>query len=360
MNKTQTSRSSVRVSQDSNVSEEARILKDIEKAAIRAQGKKQKFTQKSNTKKKKNLVFPHLLITDTHFGAVVDESQVRMLNKYDTNIGINRFNRVIDTALNLCEIYGNTCKYGGFVLAFGGDIFEGEATDYFREGNDTPIMDLIFKISDKVIVAIRKLADTFGDVYVPCVTGNHGRLREKYRPGSSVKENYDYAFYRMLALVFQDDPRVIIDISESGDLDYEVCGVKYLLTHGDSMVGSKSPDTLSTIVKIANRKKQLGIEAGFIPDKILMGHFHQSVDLPNVRVGGSLIGYTAYALSMCLPYEPAKQSFWFNELGFGETLKMDIFGEDPTKSLSEVDEECIKIGRRSKAAQSILQKLRVA
>jgi hypothetical protein len=54
------------------------------------------------------------------------------------------------------------------------------------------------------------------------------------------------------------------------------------------------------------------------------GHFHQLLDGGNWIVNGSLVGYSAFALSIKAGYEPPQQAFFLIDKTVGKTLVCPI------------------------------------
>jgi hypothetical protein len=54
---------------------------------------------------------------------------------------------------------------------------------------------------------INTLADAFGRVFVPCVTGNHGRNTHKIRAKGRNFTSVDWLIYQMLEMQFAGDAR---------------------------------------------------------------------------------------------------------------------------------------------------------
>jgi hypothetical protein len=71
---------------------------------------------------------------------------------------------------------------------------------------------------------IEHLSDEFGRVFVPCVTGNHGRTSRKPRAKRRNHTNVDWLLYNMLALQFAKDKRVAFQMMPREDWEFFVVG----------------------------------------------------------------------------------------------------------------------------------------
>ncbi|WP_216361090.1 hypothetical protein, partial [Comamonas thiooxydans] len=67
-------------------------------------------------------------------------------------------------------------------------------------------------------------------------------------------------------------------------------------------------------------------------DTLVIGHFHQLIQMKRVIVNGSLIGYNEYAYANNFGYEPPQQALWISHPQHGITFSMPVnVGEDHGK-----------------------------
>src|SRR6185437_5478357 len=89
---------------------------------------------------------------------------------------------------------------------------------------------------------LRELADKFGNVFVPCVVGNHGRNTLKPRAKSRVYTSYEWLLYVMLERYFAErNPAIRFFVPSDIDALVRVNATRYLFTHGDAL-GVKGGD----------------------------------------------------------------------------------------------------------------------
>jgi len=64
---------------------------------------------------------------------------------------------------------------------------------------------------------------------------------------------------------------------------------------------------------------------------MIIGHFHQLIQLPHLVVNGSLKGYDEYAFSENFSYEEPAQGCWITHPEKGITFQMPIYLGDVEK-----------------------------
>jgi hypothetical protein len=113
---------------------------------------------------------------------------------------------------------------------------------------------------------LQRLREAFGEVFVVCVPGNHGRLTKKPMAKGGTEACFDTLIYDQLADRLRDDARIRFHIPPAGDCIVQVAGTRYLVMHGHQM-GVKGGEIAMKLmfdlgIKGANIK--LEIDAGDI------------------------------------------------------------------------------------------------
>ena len=288
-----------------------------------------KWTHKS-TPAKGAPGIPTLFISDFHWGEVVTKSNVNNLNEYDRKIGRKRVEFTINSAIDLCTNHMVNPKYPGIVVPLGGDMISGSIHDELVETNDGTSIEHVIELVDVLASGITELANVFGNVFVPCVIGNHSRMYKQYRHKQAVESSFDWLLYNMLDKYFSNDKRVTFLIPTSYDAYYKLYNTSYLLTHGDrlgvrggsgivGMLGPIARGVQKVKAEYANQKKPI--------DYVVMGHFHQYISLKDAIVNGSIKGYDEYALSGRFAYEKPQQALWFTHPTYGITFQVPVQSE---------------------------------
>lgn len=119
---------------------------------------------------------PVILCSDWHVGEVVNKAEIYGVNKYDLEIMEKRAKTLIETTINLLKHNSQIKKnYPGIVMCLMGDMISGDIHDELRETNEMQSIPTLLHLSNILIGCIDILIKEFGNVLIPCVTGNHGR-----------------------------------------------------------------------------------------------------------------------------------------------------------------------------------------
>lgn len=294
---------------------------------------------------------PILFGSDWHWGEVVKPSEIGGVNEYNIEIARARLRKLIDSTVELLTNHMVNPDYPGIIFALGGDMVSGNIHEELSETNDMPIMPIVLDLADHLTAAIKRLKEVFGKVFVPCVAGNHGRLHKKVRAKESNFNSYDWLIYQILDRNFADDEDVLFYIPDGPDALISVYGHKYLFTHGnqfrggDGMIGPLGPITRGDHKK-RSRNAQIGQEY----DTLVIGHFHQLLQMRRVIMNGSLIGYNEYAFANNFGYEPPQQALWVSHPDHGITFSMPVLLDDHHGKKAEVDAPWVSFFEAKKAA----------
>lgn len=268
---------------------------------------------------------PTILASDWHWGEVVDPNQINGVNAYDLGIAQKRAKGLINISIDILKTRFADPHYPGIVFALGGDMVSGDIHEELSVTNETEIMPAVLDLWGTLIWCIDKLADEFGNVFVPCVTGNHGRNTHKMRMKGRNFTSFDWLLYQFLAKHFEGDERIKFLIPDGSDAYYQVYGHKYLLTHGDQFRGGDGMiGALGPIIRGDHRKRSRNAQIDTEYDTLLLGHWHQLIQLQRLIVNGSLKGYDEYAYQSNFPYEPPRQALWITHPEHGITFSAPV------------------------------------
>lgn len=277
-----------------------------------------------------HLGVPTLFASDWHWAEVVDSRQIGGVNSFDLSIAHARARRLIERTVFLLRTCFAGAKYPGIVFALGGDMVSGDIHDELSATNEIEIMPTVIDLVGVLAWCIRTLADEFGRVFVPAVTGNHGRNTNKIRAKGRAFTSFDWLAYSMLELIFEKDRRVQFMVPEGPDASFSVYGTRYLLTHGDQFRGGDGMiGALGPIIRGDHRKRGRNGQVGAEYDVLLIGHWHQLIQLQRIIVNGSLKGYDEYAYSNNFPFERPRQALWITHPEHGITFSMPVNVDTP-------------------------------
>lgn len=272
----------------------------------------------------KNTGVPTLFASDWHWGEIVDRKQIGGVNEYDMGIAQDRARNMIEVTI---DIVRNHLKIEtpGIVFALGGDMCSGDIHEELMATNQAEMMPTIVDLYGVLVWCIKALADEFGNVFVPCVSGNHGRMTHKIRAKGRNYTNFDWLTYQFLAKHFEGDKRVRFLIPDGPDALYSVFGHKYLLTHGDQFRGGDGMiGALGPIIRGDHKKRSRNAQIDAEYDTLLLGHWHQLIQLQRLIVNGSLKGYDEYANQNNFGFEPPRQAMWITNPAHGITFSAPI------------------------------------
>lgn len=269
---------------------------------------------------------PTVIASDWHWGEVVDPQQVQGINRYNLEIARDRARTFVTHTIDILKRHMVSPDYPGIVFALGGDMVSGTIHDELTITNERPIMPCVVDLVGVLTWAIETFAEEFGNVFLPCVTGNHGRTTIKIPAKQRAHTSFDWLIYAMLQKRFEKDKRIRFQIPAGTDALYQVYGHRYLLTHGDKLGrgGDGIIGALGPILRgdTKRRARNAQIDRGY--DTLVIGHWHQLIQLQRVIVNGSLIGYNEYAAQEAFPYEPPRQALWVTHPTHGITFSAPV------------------------------------
>lgn len=269
---------------------------------------------------------PTLFVSDLHWGEVVNASQINGVNNYNVKTAHARFDALAAGATHLLDIISPKRDYPGIVVALGGDMISGNIHDELAHSNEMNTMPTVLDLWAKLVSFLTYMAGTFGKVFVPCVTGNHGRDTHKIWAKDRHHTSFDWLLFCFLAKHFENDKRLTFLIPDGPDAYYRIYGTRYLLTHGDQFRGGDGMiGALGPIIRGDHRKRSRNSQIDMAYDVMMIGHWHQYMHLTRLIVNGSLKGYDEYAYSSNFPFELPQQALWLTHPKHGITYRMPVF-----------------------------------
>lgn len=266
-----------------------------------------------------------LFLSDIHFDEVVRPEQIGGCNAYNREIAVRSLRNTFRSAVMLLKGFMAAPRYDGLVIPLGGDLLSGNIHEELVETNEAPIQQSMLALEEVLIEGIGGMADEFGKVHVPCVTGNHGRMHKKPRAKNRAFENFEWSVYQRLASYFRRDSRITFDIPDGPDAFFSVYRTRYCLTHGDQFRGGDGIGGIMVPIMRGASKKQVRQQAiGDAFDVLMMGHWHQYIHMNRLIVNGSVKGYDEYAYQGNFPFEPPQQAFFVVHPEVGVTFRMPV------------------------------------
>ena len=278
---------------------------------------------------------PKVMLSDLHWGEVVRPSQIGGVNAYNLAIARKRLRAVVDTTIALCKILDPTMSYPGIVMPLGGDMVSGNIHDELAASNELNTMPTVIDLYKNLVPAIKLMADTFGNVFLPCVSGNHDRDTKKIWSKDRNHTSFGWLLYQFLSVAFADDKRVCFYIPDGSDALYRIYNTRYLLTHGDQFRGGDGIiGPLGPVTRGEQKKNTRNAAVGQDYDVMEFGHFHKRMLTARLRGNGSTKGYDEYAADNNFGYEPASQNFWMTHPDHGITFDAPVYCDSAQKTVA--------------------------
>jgi hypothetical protein len=204
-------------------------------------------------------------------------------------------------------------------------MISGNIHDELVATNQFNTMPTILDILSKLTWMIEELLKVFPRVFLPCVSGNHGRNTHKIWAKDRHATSFDWLIYNLLALRFENDKRVTFLIPDGPDAYYKVYDHRFLLTHGDQFRGGDGLiGCLGPIIRGDHKKRSRNAQIDMEYDTMILGHWHQYIHHSRVIVNGSLKGYDEYAYTNNFGFELPRQALWINHPKYGITFGMPV------------------------------------
>ena len=293
---------------------------------------------------------PILVLTDWHLAEVVRASEAGGY-EYNTQIAKDRARRAVERTIRMTRNSLAGIDYPGIVCALGGDMISGGIHQELRETDEHTMTQSVIIARDLIIACINALRSEFGKVFVPTALGNHGRINDK-RPRAKgyAGHHWDHLLYELVADYYRDDPNVCIVNPDCGETMFSVYGKTFLLTHGD-MLGAKGGDgiigAIGPVMRGSMKTLKSLLSLGHEVDHLIIGHWHQSLILPQVTVCGSMKGPDEYATKFLrAPAEDPSQMLLMVHPEMGLTFRVPIFLKDehcPSRDRGEKNKAWVSV-----------------
>ncbi len=264
---------------------------------------------------------PILVLSDLHVEERVDPEKVNGLNKYNLEIAERCLVAAFDGFQWL--IRDSRFDVRTAVVAIIGDTFSGYIHDELKERNYLSPTAAVIWLKQRIVRELRRLANETGldRIVVVMKDGNHGRLTHKIRHATRTDNSLEWMMMQTIALELAEDGRFEFHVEEGNFTYLDVYGTSICFAHGDMWrsaggVGGITIPLRKGFNEIKKRPHKL--------DHLVIGHFHQRLDIGEIIVNGSMIGVTPYSLAGCFATEPRQQTFFLIDSEYGKTISAPI------------------------------------
>jgi len=282
-------------------------------------------------KKNKSKTIPIIPISDFHFSETVKPEQVSHMNEYNTEIAVERLNSVATKNIKIIDKgFNGLYDIKDIIVPLMGDIISGNIHEELAETNGLTSSEMVLEAAEVIINVIEnyiKHLPNVNNIYVPCIVGNHGRMKKAYRFKNAVQENFEYLAYKVIEKHFRNSEIVKVEVSESVEMVINVLGKNIYLHHGNlaNFSGGVGGITIP-LNKAVSRIKQRYGAIGVIIDYVILGHWHQHIVMNDsgLIVCGSLKGLDEYSLQYASGSNPSQPFLLFQEK-YGLTFSSPIY-----------------------------------
>jgi hypothetical protein len=270
---------------------------------------------------KTNRAIATAILTDTHFDEVVNPSEIGGVNAYNRDIAQKRLRRFFTNTVKLGRDVFSGIQMEGLVMPMLGDIVSGTIHEELAQTNAASILDTCLFWSEEIAAGMEHLLAFYGQIFAPCVVGNHGRQTRKPRNKGRVRDNFDYLIYSLVARHYRNNERVTFLIPDTSDAHFQIYSTKFCATHGDQFRGGTGiAGALSPLMLGDARKRKRSNATNRPYDYLMMGHFHQAIDAMGIICCNAMKGYDEYAANCNFAYSDPTQTFFLTDPDKGRTV----------------------------------------
>jgi predicted phosphodiesterase len=271
--------------------------------------------KKSNKKKKSRTIVAH--VSDTHFGANIQKSEMGNVNQFNWTIAARRMALFAKQIVEYKSQYRDNTD---LVILINGDIMAGVIH------NQEFFVDLLSvqQVGTMHILLqfISYIAQFFDNITIECTEGNHDRSMHKGSKdrGNTTKwDNYLMPIYHALKEVLKaKHPNIVINIPTTPYAIFKAQGHHFFVTHGDTVINLGNPGKALNMSSISNQinklnASELGGDNHFAA--VICGHCHvNTLQLTDsgafLLVNGCLSGSDPYAQSIGIFSNSASQQIF--------------------------------------------------
>jgi hypothetical protein len=291
------------------------------------------------SKNSTNIGVPCLMLSDIHFGEIVDSKQVLGYNAYNMDIAEKRIEEIVQRTIDLLFNHMRDPNYDGIVLSLNGDLISGDIHEELSRSNEVPIMYAVAKLIKILIKVIELLQNKFKNVFVVVTSGNHSRITQKPMNKNLAYTSFDWLIGTELETYFQKDKRIQFLIPEGVDCQFKIYSTIFRQTHGQQFFSGNSGfvGPLAPIARGSIQKQIASIGCGNEYDVLLLAHFHRTFNLGGkVLCNGSIKGYDEYAYNKNMIPEPPMQTLFIVNKKRGITFTFNIQADKIENYLKDV------------------------
>lgn len=256
--------------------------------------------------------------TDWHAGAVQDADEVEGFNAFSPEILQARLDNFTRDVLNWVALHRATYDVDACAVLVTGDLISGDIHDELRVTNAYPAPVQLVEAADLLACQVSRLSACFREVQVHMITvDNHGRLTKKPQHKQGGYNTFNWPLGVIAQERLKAHRNVLFAVYPREMQVVDVCGWKYLLTHGHNVTGWAGFPYYGISRQVGREAiKRMRRQLGQF-DRVILGHWHAPLLHPHYWIGGSASGTDAYDHAQGRESEPC-QTAWFVHPKHGE------------------------------------------
>lgn len=268
-----------------------------------------------------------LMLSDAQVGTKIVLESTGGINEYNKEKRKLQFNRLFNTVRTLANRHKksafirklNIFGLGDYVEGVG--IFPGQAHHI-----DQDICDQAVQYAADVSNFLIGLLDTYEEIEVWTVPGNHGRIGNKGE--NPPWANWDNMVFTIVKERVSNYNQIKINMSMAQWQVADIFGYKFLLMHGDTM---KSWNNIPFygIQRADGKMSQLLNSIDLNYEYMCLGHFHSPAELPRVKgeilINGCWPGGSLFAINVLMTSGRPMQKFFGVHPEQGKTYSYPIW-----------------------------------
>lgn len=257
-------------------------------------------------------------ITDTHMGEVTVKDEVEGFGEFNPELFHVELERLASAVLKYITVQRAGYNIPTLQILYTGDYISGGIHPELLATNAFPEPVQAIRAAEEFAAFMTLLAPHFDRVNADWITNdNHGRLTRKNQAAQGGQNNWGYVVAHGAEHLTRKLSNVRNQIWAQPSHLLKLPGANYLMFHGHQLKGWAGIPYYGFERRVGEEAKtRLNMQDAQF-DKLVFGHFHVSVNLPNVNTGGSLSGTNAFDHS-CGRRMPAHQTGWMLSPTHGE------------------------------------------
>lgn len=231
-------------------------------------------------------------LSDWHIGLVTKPDSVEGFGEFNWEVAQARIAKLARSVAKYTETNRHGYTIDDVVVLCTGDYVSGDIHDGLVRTNEFPVPVQAVKAGLLMAAFVRSLAGVFARVRVEFIApGNHDRLTKKPQAQDGGWNSWGFVVGSLAKEALSNQPNVTFNLYPVMQTVVDVCGRRYLLGHGDGIIGTWGIPFYGVERKVARESKaRMNMPDHRHFHKIVIGHFHTAVDHPDWFIGGSLTG----------------------------------------------------------------------